>query len=123
MPRKPYCMQDRYHSMLIRLSLLHYKTRTYSLKHCYNMQKYVVYGRVCIIIIYRGVARDKSMFRYHYSIGNRGHAPSDNFDILYRRSCILEHFKASFKGFFLYFAAFVKTKNIIILNVNSSPKI
>ena len=31
-----------------------------------------------------------------------GHAPSDNFDILYRRSCILEHFKAYFEGFFGY---------------------
>ena len=25
--------------------------------------------------------------------------PSDNFDILYRHSCILEHFKAYFEGF------------------------
>ena len=28
--------------------------------------------------------------------------PSENVDILYRRSCILEHIKAYFEGFFFY---------------------
>ena len=36
--------------------------------------------------------------------------PSENVDILYRRSCILEHIKAYFERIlFLYFAAFAKT--------------
>ena len=54
----------------------------------------------------------------------RRHALSENVDILYRRSCILEHLKAYFERFLLYFAAFAKTKKyILFLNVNSPHKI
>ena len=31
--------------------------------------------------------------------------PSENVDILYRRSCILEHIKAYFEGFFFFYFA------------------
>ena len=63
------------------------------------------------------------MYRHHYSRGVRECAPSESFDILYRSSCILEHSKAYFEGFFfIYFAAFAKTKNISFLNVNSPHK-
>jgi len=37
----------------------------------------------------KGVARDKSMYMHHYSRGVRGQAPLENFDIRYRRSCML----------------------------------
>jgi len=60
---------------------------------------------------------------HHYSRGVQGHAPSENADILYHRSCILEQFKAYFEGFLLYFAAFAKTTKLYsVLNVNSPHK-
>ena len=76
-----------------------------------------IYGR---LDTYRGVARDKSMYRQPYFREVRGHAPWQNFDILYRRSCILDHFKAYFEGFVLYFAAFAKTKNIFFFKCKLS---
>jgi len=42
------------------------------------------------LYIIRGVARDKSTYGHHYSRGVRGHAPSEIFDILYRRSVCQE---------------------------------
>jgi len=59
------------------------------------------------------------MYRHHYS---RSYATSENFDILYRRSCILEHFKAYFETIFLYFAAFAKTKNIFFFKCKLSTQ-
>ena len=63
------------------------------------------------------------MYRHHYS-SVRGDAPSENVDILYRHSRILQHFKAFFKRIFeIYFAAFQDEKIYYFLNVNSSQKI
>ena len=60
----------------------------------------------------RGVAMDNSMYRHHYSRRVRGHVPSENVDILYLRSCILEHFKAYFEGFFYIFICKLSTHKI-----------
>ena len=75
----------------------------------------------------RGVARDKSMYRHHYSRGVQGHAPSEIVDILYHRSCILEHFKAYFEEFLLYIVQRLQRRYTYrsiysFLNVNSSHK-
>ena len=48
--------------------------------------------------------------------------PREKNDILYRRSCILEHFKAYFEGFLKYFAALPRRKMYSFLNVNSRQK-
>ena len=69
----------------------------------------VVVAVVVLRLVMRGVARDKTMYMHHYSRGVRGHAASEQCGILYRRSCILEHFKAYFEGFLCSFAAFAKT--------------
>ena len=70
-----------------------------------------------MVTTFRGVAKDKSMYRHHIILrgrgGVRGMTSLENVDILYRRSCILEHFMAYFEGLFLYFEAFAKTKKII----------
>ena len=75
----------------------------------------------------RGVARDKSMSRHHYSRGVQGHAPSEIFDIQYHRSCILKHFKACFEGFFIYILQRLQRRYTYrsiysFLNVNSPHK-
>ena len=62
------------------------------------------------------------MYRHHYYRGERGHVPSDNFDILYRRSCILEHFKAYFEGSFFFLQRLSRRKIYSFLNVNSPQK-
>jgi len=73
--------------------------------------------------LYRSVARDKSVHRHHSFRGVRGHAPSGNFDILYLRSCILEHFKAYFEGYFYYMLQRLpRLKIYSFLNVNSPHK-
>ena len=60
----------------------------------------------------RDVSRDKSICRHHCSKGVLGHAPSENVDILYRRSCLLGHVKAYvLKETISYFAALAKLKN------------
>ena len=49
----------------------------------------VVVAVVVLRLVMRGVARDKTMYMHHYSRGVRGQAPLENFDIRYRRSCML----------------------------------
>jgi len=72
----------------------------------------------------RGVARDKSMCRHHCSRGSGGHATSENIDILYRRSCIMGHFKACFEGNNLIFCIVCQAEKYILLlgNANSPQR-
>ena len=64
------------------------------LRHPETLARYLVYFNTTYT---RGVARDKSMYRQHYS-----RYPGA---CLYRRSCILEYFKAYFGGFLKIFCS------------------
>ena len=79
----------------------------------------VVVVVVVLRLVIRGVARDKTMYRHHYSRGVRGHAASEKCGILYRRSCILEHFMAYFEGFLCILQRLPRR---FFFNVNSPHK-
>ena len=70
----------------------------------------------------RDVSRDKSICRHHCSKGVLGHAPSENVDILYRRSCILEHFRAYFEGFLNIFCSVCQDENIFFFKCKLSTQ-
>ena len=57
-----------------------------------------------------------------YILGVREQAPSEIFDILCRRSCILEHYKAYFEGLFYILQRLTRRKIYSFLNVNSPQK-